>query len=132
MSALLHSASNVKPQPRVNLIAHDRWPSSTLSNVQRTVTHYSCLWHSCNIRCRRCFEPYISHLVCSGAAGLDLARESDRDGGEHQDHADHRKGVAESQHQRLSLDGIAQRDDGLLMCRGGIGHAVIDEEVGQL
>jgi hypothetical protein len=28
-----------KPQPRANLIAHDRCPSSTLSNVQRTVTH---------------------------------------------------------------------------------------------
>src|SRR5882672_4199256 len=78
------------------------------------------------------FELYISDLVRSGRACLDLARESDRDGGEHQYHADHRESVAESQHQRLSLHGIAQRYDGLLMGRGGIGHAVTREEVGQL
>src|SRR6266567_9611309 len=79
--SLSFTAEASKPQPRANLIAYDGCPSSTLSNVQRTSAHCSCVWHSCNIRCRRYFERDISDLVCSGHACFDLARECDRNGG---------------------------------------------------
>src|SRR5258705_6437507 len=83
-----------KPQPRANLFADHGCPSSTLSNVRRTTTHCSCVWHSCNIRCSHIFELEIMDLMRSGPACLDFARECDRDGGQHQYHADRRKSVA--------------------------------------
>ena len=48
-----------------------------------------------------------------------LAREQDSDAGKHQHHANHRKGVAETHHQRVPLDGVAERNDRLLMCVAG-------------
>ena len=37
----------------------------------------------------------------------------------HQHDANHRKGVAETRHQRVPLDGVAERNDRLLMCVAG-------------
>ena len=60
-------------------------------------------------------------MRAGAAAGhLRLAREQDRDGGEGKHGSDHCEGVAEAHHQRLTLDGIAERDDGLLMRGRGI------------
>ena len=56
----------------------------------------------------------------AAAGGLHLAGQQDGDGGEHQHHAEHRKGVAEAHHQRLPLDRIAERDDRLLLRGRGI------------
>src|ERR1700733_11347937 len=61
-----------------------------------------------------------------------LAREQDGDAGNHQHDADHRKSIAETHHQRLPLDGVAKRNDGLLMRGRRIAHAVRQEEVGHL
>src|ERR1700735_4041425 len=61
-----------------------------------------------------------------------FAREQDRDAGKHQHDANHCKGIAETHHQRLPLDVIAERADGLLMGRRPIALAVREEEVGHL
>src|SRR5271168_4287312 len=53
-----------------------------------------------------------------------FAGEQDGDTGQHQHHADYRKGVAETHHQGLLFNGVAERDDRLLMCGGRIGHAM--------
>jgi len=67
------------------------------------------------------------------AAGcFHLAREQHRDGGKHKHRPDHRKGVAETHHQCLLLDRLAERDNGLLARRGRIRHAVGDEKICQL
>jgi hypothetical protein len=63
---------------------------------------------------------------------LHLARQRDRESGQHQHGADHREGIAESHHQRLVLHGSAQRDDRLLVRGGGVAEAVRDEIIGGL
>jgi hypothetical protein len=47
-------------------------------------------------------------------------REQDGDAGDDQNDADDRKRVAESHHQSLLLDGVAERDDGLLVSGCGV------------
>jgi len=61
-----------------------------------------------------------------------FSSEQDRDARKDQHDANHRKGVAETRHQRVPLDGVAERNDRLLMCGRRIAHAVRQEEVGHL
>ena len=66
-------------------------------------------------------ERFGRSVPAARCRALRLAGQQDRDAGQHQHDADHRKGVAEAQHQRLALDGVAERDDRLLARGGRIG-----------
>src|SRR5882757_6611085 len=77
------------------------------------------------------------HAATSGsmraaASALHLPRQRHRDRGENQYSADDGKRVAESQHQGLVLDGLAERDDRLLMRGGGVGDTVRQEVLSRL
>ena len=48
-------------------------------------------------------------MPARGSAVFRLSREQDGDAGQHQHHADDRKGVAETHHQRLLFDRVAER-----------------------
>jgi hypothetical protein len=71
----------------------------------------------------------LASMRCRAARSRSLGQQ-DRDGGEHQHAGDHRKGIGKAHHQRLTFDAVTERDDGLLMCGGGIRHAMGHEEVG--
>src|SRR5512138_3532048 len=69
----------------------------------------------------------VSAATCGGP--LWLARQEKGDASQHQHDADHRKGIGKSQHQRLQLDGLAQRNDGLMARARRIGHAMRHEVI---
>ena len=64
-------------------------------------------------------------------AGLDLASEEKDDCGEREHDADDGERVAEGDDQRLTLDDLADRDDRLMLGRGGVGDPVRQEVVRQ-
>ena len=68
----------------------------------------------------------------AAAAGLDLAGEEQRDGGDRKHDADHGEGVAEAHDERLALDGRADRGDRLVLRDGRIGDAMRHEVLRQL
>lgn len=85
-----------------------------------------------------CLAVPLRFLICSlvGAgrrrASLGFPGQKDGDAGSHQHHAEHRERIAKPHHQRLALDGIAKRDNGLVACAGRVGHATGHEVIGQL
>jgi hypothetical protein len=75
-----------------------------------------------------------AYVQCAPAAAPrpDLAGEEERNGGHREDDANNGEGIAEGDDESLALDDIADRDDRLMLRRGGIRDAVREEIARQI
>ena len=71
-----------------------------------------------------CRAAPLSMPAAARRRALRLAGQEQCDAGQDQDDADHGEGIAKAHHQRLLLDGAAERHDGLMAGAGRVGHAM--------